>query len=116
MGTNTATPKDLGQKTVFSILAAISFSHFVNDTLQSLIPAIYPLLNASFHLEFTQILLITLTYYSISLLQPMVGLYTDRKAVTYSLAAGMGFTLIGLVALSRAPNFTTLLMAVALVG
>ena len=106
-----------GRSAVFKILLAISFCHLLNDTVQSLIPAIYPLLKASFHLSFGQIGLIALTLQlTASLLQPLVGLYTDRRPLPYSLAVGMGFTLVGLLALSMAPKFGAVLVAAALVG
>src|SRR5919112_5827382 len=90
--------KGLAEKTVFPILLTISFSHLLNDTIQSLIPSIYPLVKESFHLSFTQIGLITLTFQlAASLLQPFVGFYTDRNPQPFSLAAGMSLTLIGLV-------------------
>jgi MFS transporter, FSR family, fosmidomycin resistance protein len=99
------------------ILLALSFSHLLNDTLQSLIPAIYPLLKTSFALTFTQIGLITLTnQFTASLLQPLVGFYTDRFPKPYSLAIGMGFTLAGLILLALAGHFYVVLLAVALVG
>ncbi len=105
------------EKTVFSVLAAISFCHLLNDMVQSLIPAVYPILKTSFHLDFGQIGLITLTYQlTASLLQPFVGLYTDRRPYPYSLPAGMTFTLVGLILLAFAPNFGMLLFAGALVG
>ncbi len=105
------------EKTVFAVLGAISFCHLLNDMVQSLIPAIYPILKDAFHLDFGQIGLITLTFQiTASLLQPVVGLYTDKKSQPYSLAAGMGFTLIGLLLLSVAPSFGALLLAAALVG
>jgi FSR family fosmidomycin resistance protein-like MFS transporter len=105
------------EKAAFTILAAISFCHLLNDMVQSLIPAIYPLLKSSFHLDFGQIGLITLAYQlTASLLQPLVGLYTDRHPKPYSLSAGMGFTLIGLVILSRAPNYSMIIFGAALVG
>jgi FSR family fosmidomycin resistance protein-like MFS transporter len=104
-------------KTMFGVLGAISFCHALNDMFQSLLPSIYPILKASFHLDFGQIGLITLTYQLVaSLLQPFVGLYTDRKPQPYSLPVGMGFTLIGLLLLSVAPNFNLLLIGAALVG
>ncbi|MEW6317616.1 MAG: MFS transporter, partial [Pseudomonadota bacterium] len=97
-------------KTGFGVIGAISFAHFLNDMMQSLILAIYPLLKGNFHLDFSQIGLITLTYQiTASLLQPMVGLYTDKHPKPYSLSVGMGFTLVGLVLLSVAPNFGTVL-------
>lgn len=109
--------KILAGKTIFPILFAISFSHLLNDTIQSLIPAIYPVVKDSFSLTFAQIGLITLTFQmSASLLQPFVGIYTDRKPQPYSLAIGMGFTLIGLVSLSVSSSFGMLIISVALVG
>src|SRR5208337_1851056 len=105
------------QRTAFKVLGAISFSHFLNDTIQSLIIAIYPLLKGRFQLSFAQIGLITLSYQlTASLLQPIVGLYTDRHPKPYSLAFGMGCTLVGLLVLGTAPNYSTLLIAAALVG
>ena len=107
----------LTENTVFAVLIAISVSHLLNDTIQSVIPAIYPILKESFHLSFTQIGLITLTFQlTASLLQPFVGLYTDHRPKPYSLAIGMGFTLVGLVLLSRATNFPVILCSAALVG
>jgi FSR family fosmidomycin resistance protein-like MFS transporter len=114
---STTVPSENPQKIGLKILGAISFSHFLNDMLQSLIPAIYPQLKDTFSLSFTQIGLITLTYQlSASLLQPAVGLYTDRHPKPYSLAIGMGCTLTGLLALSIAPSYALLLIAVGLVG
>ncbi|MBV9503518.1 MAG: MFS transporter [Acidobacteriia bacterium] len=105
------------ERTAFRVLAAISFCHLLNDMLQSVIPAVYPLLKASYHLDFGQIGLITLTIQlTASLLQPLVGIYTDRKPTPYSLAAGMAFTLSGLVLLAAAPTFPMILVAVACVG
>jgi len=104
-------------KTVFPILLSISVCHLLNDTLQSLIPAIYPLLKTSFHLDFGQVGLIALTLQlTASLLQPVVGLYTDRRPQPYSLAIGMGVTMIGLLAFAMAPTYGTVLAAAALVG
>jgi MFS transporter, FSR family, fosmidomycin resistance protein len=105
------------ENTVFAVLIAISFSHLLNDTIQSVIPAIYPILKTSFHLNFTQIGLITLTFQlTASLLQPFVGLYTDHRPKPYSLAIGMGFTLVGLLLFSKASNFAMILCSAALVG
>jgi|SRR5579871_812613 len=99
------------------VLAAISFCHFLNDMMQSVIPAIYPILKTAYRLNFGQIGLITLTtQLTASLLQPLIGLYTDRRPLPYSLAVGMGATLAGLVLLSLAPTFGMILAAVALVG
>src|SRR5262245_8004934 len=106
-----------GSRTVLAILFAISFSHLLNDTIQSLIPAIYPLLKASFQLSFVQIGLITLAFQmTASILQPFVGFYTDRQPRPYSLAFGMGLTLGGLVLLSHATHYAMILGAAALVG
>ncbi|MGI8955836.1 MAG: MFS transporter [Chthoniobacterales bacterium] len=103
--------------TVLAILFAISFSHLLNDTIQSLIPAIYPLLKTSFRLSFVQVGLITLAFQTTaSILQPFVGLYTDRRPKPYSLAFGMGFTLGGLVLLSHATHYAMVVGAAALVG
>ncbi|WP_321789778.1 MFS transporter [Paraburkholderia sp. J94] len=105
------------QRTVYSVLGAISFSHLLNDMIQSLILAIYPMLKDNFALSFTQIGLITLTYQiTASLLQPLVGVYTDKRPMPYSLPVGMGFTLCGLLLMSVAPSFGVLLVAAALVG
>ena len=116
-GTTVEPQKTQVEKTIFTILAAISFCHLLNDMVQSLIPAIYPILKDSFHLDFGQIGLMTLAYQmTASLLQPFVGLYTDRRPMPYSLPFGMGFTLAGLLLLAIAPNFTVLLIAASLVG
>ncbi len=105
------------EATVFAALAAISFSHFLNDMIQSLLPAIYPLLKESFALDFGQIGLITLAFQlTASLLQPVVGIVTDRRPAPYSLAIGMGFTLVGLLLLSVAPSYHILILGAALVG
>jgi FSR family fosmidomycin resistance protein-like MFS transporter len=104
-------------KAVYPILIAISLSHLLNDTLQSIIPAIYPLVKDSFSLNFAQIGLITLTFQlAASIFQPFVGFYTDRKPQPFSLAIGMGFTLLGLILLSIAPSFEFLIFSVGLVG
>jgi FSR family fosmidomycin resistance protein-like MFS transporter len=113
----TAPVKDSGEKTVFTILIAASFCHFLNDMVQSLLPAIYPLLKESFALDFGQVGLITLTYQLVaSVLQPAIGYYTDKRPQPYSLSLGMGFTLVGLLILSVAPTYGILLFAAALVG
>jgi len=112
-----ATLENKLEKTVYPILFAISFSHLLNDTIQSLIPAIYPILKTNYNLSFSQVGLITLTFQmAASLLQPFVGLYTDREPQPYSLATGMGFTLGGLIVLSMSHNFHLVLVAVGLVG
>jgi FSR family fosmidomycin resistance protein-like MFS transporter len=106
-----------GDKTAFNILTAISFCHLLNDMVQSLIPALYPILKNTFHLDFGQIGIITLANQATaSLLQPVVGYYTDRNPKPYSLAFGMGSTLIGLLLLAFAGSYPMLLVSVALVG
>lgn len=103
--------------TVFAVLFAISFSHLLNDTIQALIPAIYPMLKEDFKLSFAQLGMITFTFQcTASLLQPLVGFYADKRPMPYSLAVGMGFTLVGLVSLSMAHNFTMILISAGLVG
>jgi MFS transporter, FSR family, fosmidomycin resistance protein len=104
-------------QTRFKLLGALSFSHFLNDMMQSLIIAIYPLLKGEFHLSFVQIGSITLTYQACaSLLQPIIGIYTDKHPKPYSLSAGMCFTLVGIVTLAFAPNYPSVLAAAALIG
>jgi FSR family fosmidomycin resistance protein-like MFS transporter len=106
-----------GEKTAFKVLLAISFCHLLNDAVQSLLPAIYPLLRNTFHLDFGQVGLIAFTStFTASLLQPLVGLYSDRHHRPYLLALGMGVTLVGLLTLSRAPGYATVLIAAGLVG
>ena len=101
----------------FSILMALSVSHMLNDTMQSLMPALYPMLKDNLALNFGEIGLITLAFQlTASLLQPIVGLVTDRRPMPYSLAAGMGFTLIGLLLLSRAHSFVAVVVAAATIG
>ena len=103
--------------TVVTILTAITFCHFLNDMATSLLPAIYPMLKSGFDLNFAQIGVITLVYQgTASLLQPVVGLYTDRRPQPYSLPFGMGCTLIGLATLAYAANFPLLLAGAALLG
>jgi FSR family fosmidomycin resistance protein-like MFS transporter len=112
-----APPRSRAEGTRYGVLGAISFSHLLNDMMQSLIVAIYPLLKSGFGLSFLQVGLITLTFQlTASLLQPVVGWVTDKKPMPYSLPVGMGFTLCGLLLLSVAPTFAILLIAVALVG
>lgn len=99
------------------VLGAVSLSHLLNDTIQSLVPAIYPLLKESFRLTFSQVGLMAFTLQlTASLLQPVVGLYTDRRPTPYSLVVGMCSSFVGLLLLSRAWNLPTLLLAAALMG
>lgn len=107
----------VAEGTVFSILLSISVAHLLNDTLQSLIPSIYPLLKESFQLNFTQVGLITLTFQlAASFFQPFVGWYTDKNPQPYSLAIGMTFTLAGLCCLSLVTHFSGVLISVGLIG
>jgi len=102
---------------VYVVLVAISFSHFLNDTMQSLIASVYPILKDNYALDFTQIGLITLAFqFTASLLQPAVGHFTDRKAQPFSLAVGMSSTFFGLLLLSVARQYAVILIAAALVG
>lgn len=115
--TAAATAQKLAENTVYSVLLALSFSHLLNDTIQSLIPSIYPIVKDSLHLSFSQIGLITLTYQlTASLLQPLVGMYTDKHPLPHSLSIGMSFTLLGLISLSMSHHFLMVLVSVGLVG
>ncbi|QWG17503.1 MFS transporter [Bradyrhizobium sediminis] len=101
----------------YVVLAGISLSHFLNDTMQSLIASVYPILKDSYALDFAQIGMITLAFqFTASLLQPVIGYVTDRKAQPFSLAIGMGFTFFGLLLLSVAQQYPVILVAAALVG
>jgi FSR family fosmidomycin resistance protein-like MFS transporter len=105
------------QTSTLSILFALSFSHLLNDSIQALIPAIYPLLKVSLNLSFTQIGLITLTFQMAgSIFQPLVGLYTDRHPKPYSLVIGMSLTLCGLVLLALASNYPLVLLSAGVIG
>lgn len=102
---------------MLAVLYAISFSHLVNDTLQALVPSIYPLLKSSFHLNFKQLGYITFTMQcTASLLQPIVGVITDRRSLPYSLPIGMSMTMIGIATLAFAPSFHVILIAGGLIG
>jgi len=110
-------PAPAAATAVFRILVAVSVCHLLNDMVQSLVPSIYPILKTSFHLNFSQIGLLSLTYQAVaSLLQPFIGLYTDKRPVPYALAVGMCFTMAGTVMLAVAPTFNLLLVAAAVVG
>jgi FSR family fosmidomycin resistance protein-like MFS transporter len=104
-------------RTTYAVLAAVSLSHLLNDTLQSLLPAIYPVLKSTFDLSFAQVGMMTLALMlTASVLQPVVGLITDRRPAPHALATGMTFTLLGLMLLSTAWTYSLLLLAAALVG
>ncbi len=103
--------------TVYGILLTISFAHLLNDTIQSLLPALYPILRESFSLTYTQVGLITLAFHATaSLLQPVVGLAADRRPMPYSLTTGMGFTFAGVLMLAFATSYPFLLLAAAMIG
>ena len=103
--------------TTFAVILSLSFCHLLNDMMQSLVPALYPILKDSYALSFSQVGLITLAFqFTASMLQPVVGLYTDRNAQPYSLMVGMGFTLVGLFLMSQANTYPSILMAAALIG
>lgn len=113
----TTTSTLTSQQTVYPILFAISFSHLLNDLIQSVIPAVYPLLKDNYALTFTQIGIITLVFQlTASILQPFVGLYTDKKPNPRSLAIGMTFSFAGLLCIAFASNFYYILASVSLIG
>ena len=115
--TVSAPTASLPQRAMMPVLIALSFTHLLNDMIQSLIPAIYPIIKESYRLDFGQIGLITLTFQvSASLLQPAVGLYTDKHPMPYSMVVGMGFTLAGLIGLAYAGSYGFLLLSAACVG
>lgn len=117
--TDTAMPaqRSSAETTVFAIIFAVSFCHFLNDMMQSLLSAIYPMLKQNYGLDFKQIGFLTLTFQvTASLLQPIVGTYTDKRPMPYSLTVGMAFSLVGLVLLSIATHYVMLLAGAAFIG
>ncbi len=103
--------------TTFAVILSLSFCHLLNDMMQSLVPALYPILKDSYELSFGQIGLITLAFQcTASMLQPVVGMYTDKRPQPYSLMVGMGFTLVGLLLMSQANTYPLILLAAALIG
>jgi len=103
--------------TTFAVILSLSFCHLLNDMMQSLVPAIYPVLKDNYALSFGQVGFITLAFqFTASMLQPVVGLYTDKKPQPYSLVVGMGFTLVGLFMMSRAHSYPMILVSAALIG
>lgn len=103
--------------TTFAVILSLSFCHLLNDMMQSLVPALYPILKDSYALTFGQIGFITLAFQcTASMLQPVVGMYTDKKPQPYSLMVGMGFTLVGLLLMSQASSYPVILLAAALIG
>jgi FSR family fosmidomycin resistance protein-like MFS transporter len=110
-------PSASANSTTFAIILSLSFCHLLNDMMQSLVPALYPILKENYALSFSQIGLITLAFqFTASMLQPVVGMYTDRKPQPYSLMVGMGFTLVGLLMMSRAHSYPVILFSAALIG
>ncbi len=115
--TVTAAAPSAPARTAMPILLALSFTHFLNDMIQSLIPAIYPVIKQAYALDFGQIGMITLVFQgTASLFQPLVGAYTDKRPMPYSMVVGMGATLTGLVVLAHASGYGMLLIGAALVG
>src|SRR5512141_1285214 len=113
----TTPSQTLRERTSYAVLMMISFCHFLNDMIQSLLPAIYPILKGNYHLDVGQVGMITFTNpLTASVLQPVVGWFTDRRPQPFSLSIGMGFTLLGLVMLSTASSFLLILAAAAVVG
>lgn len=110
-------PTVSANSTTFAIILSLSFCHLLNDMMQSLVPALYPILKQNYELSFSQVGLITLAFqFTASMLQPVVGMYTDRKAQPYSLMVGMGFTLVGLLMMSQAHSYAVILVSAALIG
>ena len=114
---NTGTRALVANDTVMTVILSVSFCHLLNDMMQSLLASIYPMIKTDFSLDFVQIGIITLAFQlTASVLQPLVGLYTDHRPQPYSLSVGMGFTMVGLILLAYAGGFSMLLMGAAMVG
>src|SRR3989442_13089007 len=97
--------------TTFSVILSLGFCHLLNDMMQSLVPALYPILKGSYGLSFSQVGMITLAFQcTASMLQPLVGLYTDRRPQPYSLTVGIGITMVGLLLMSRASTYPPILL------
>src|SRR5580704_8412678 len=115
--TASVVPRRIAEGTAFSIILALSFSHMLNDMMQSLIPALYPMIKGSYGLSFVQIgLMTTAMQVTSSMLQPLVGMAADHRPQPYSLAVGMGATLVGLLLIAHAATYPSLLLGSALVG
>lgn len=113
----TIAAKSIAQKTVYPILFSIAFAHLLNDLIQAIIPASYPILKENFNLSFTQIGLITFSYQmAASILQPLIGLYTDKRPKPFSQIIGMLFSLAGVILLAFATSFSSIILAVTFVG
>lgn len=116
-GTSESTPGSAPESTIVATILAVSLGHFLNDLMQSLIPAAYPLLKENLSLSFTQIGAITFVFQgTASILQPLVGLYTDKRPLPFAMAAGMASTGTGLILLAMATSFSHVLLSVALIG
>ncbi|TIU41794.1 MAG: MFS transporter, partial [Mesorhizobium sp.] len=119
--TSVATPATASsasaQATVFAVILSVSFCHGINDIMQSLLPAIYPLLKENYGLDFWQIGLLTFTFQvTASLLQPVIGMITDKRPMPYSLPWGMASSLVGLIVLAYAGHYVLLLVGASLIG
>ena len=115
--TSATAARNPAETTAFVIIAAVSVCHLINDVMQSLLAAIYPMLKRDYGLDFWQIGLLTMTFQgTASLLQPMIGLYADRRPLPYSLSAGMGATFVGLMFLAFASEYPLLVLGAALIG
>jgi len=114
---STAAARAAARVTTFSVILSLSFCHMLNDLMQSLVPALYPILKTSYGLSFGQIGVITLAFQcTASMLQPVVGIYTDRRPQPYSLMIGIAFTLVGLLCMSRASSYPAILLSAGLIG
>jgi len=112
-----AAPVPAANGTTFAVILSLSFCHLLNDMMQSLVPALYPILKASYGLDFAQVGMITLAFqFTASLLQPLVGVYTDKRPMPYSLPVGMSSTLVGLLLMAQAHSYPVILLAAALIG
>lgn len=117
MATTTTTTTPAVEKTAYLVILGISLCHLLNDVMQSLLAAIYPLLRDEFRLDFWQIGLMTLAFQvTASLLQPLIGLYTDKRPIPQSLPVGMGSTMCGLFLLATATSYPLLLAGACLIG
>ncbi len=115
--TSAITARHPAETTVFAVIAAVSVCHLINDVMQSLLAAVYPMLKRDYGLDFWQIGLLTMTFQgTASLLQPMIGLYADRRPLPYSLSVGMGSTIVGLMVLAFSSQYGMLVLGAALIG
>src|SRR5690625_5175690 len=105
------------QQTAYSILIIIGIAHLLNDSLQAVIPAMFPILERSLNLTFTQLGLIAFTLNMVaSVMQPVIGMYTDKRPMPYALPIGLSSSMLGMLGLALAPNFTTILISVFFIG